>query len=387
VIPRAAVVIPAHNGERHLDAALRSLRDQTIDDIEIIVVDDGSTDRTPAIACSHARDDTRVRVLRTNAGSAGAARNVGWRASRAPFVANLDQDDLAEPHRLETQLAFLEAHPRVGLVGGAYAIIDDAGRVRGTISTPAAAFDVTARVRSGDLGPVTHATATFRREALEEADGYREFPGTSVEDVDLYARIAEHWQIANVADRVGSWRIHGANSSLGVATMARWELLVEAAARERREGRADPLADRDLRTPPKDDELLALGYSSAKLRARRFWWHLAWVSLLVKVRELDAASQELAAAAAAASDPSSDERAALLAARAQLELAMGHRAQAVATVAAAALRSPRRAAKSLAHPIAGRVGRTAYGRLPRVRAVRWARDTIVARLNQLSPDR
>ncbi|MDQ2931687.1 MAG: glycosyltransferase family 2 protein [Gemmatimonadota bacterium] len=109
-IPVVSVIVPAHNAERYLDDALRSLRAQTLADIEIIVVDDGSSDATRAIAMRHAADDARVGVLTRDepSGKPSIPRNMALAASRGRYVAFLDADDTSVPTRLATMVRALE---------------------------------------------------------------------------------------------------------------------------------------------------------------------------------------------------------------------------------------------------------------------------------------
>jgi glycosyltransferase involved in cell wall biosynthesis len=108
-MPLVSVVVPAHNAASHLGDALESLRIQTVTDIEVLVVDDGSTDDTERVARSYAERDARFRVLRCEKGSGrpGCARNIGLRAARGTYVALLDADDVAVATRLELSLRAL----------------------------------------------------------------------------------------------------------------------------------------------------------------------------------------------------------------------------------------------------------------------------------------
>ena len=116
--PAVAVIMTVYNGETYLAEAIESVLAQTRVDFEFTIVDDGSDDGTPAIL-AEAEKDPRVRVIR--AGRMGRARalNVAWKNGSAPYVANLDADDLAEPQRLERQLEFMKSHPDIGLLGTA----------------------------------------------------------------------------------------------------------------------------------------------------------------------------------------------------------------------------------------------------------------------------
>jgi len=116
--PAVTVVIPTHNRRERVTGAVASAQRQTLHDIEILVVDDGSSDGTGDVLTEIAADDPRVRVLRLDeAGGAPRARNRGLDEGRGEFVAFLDDDDLWLPSKLERQVSFLAGHPHVVLVG------------------------------------------------------------------------------------------------------------------------------------------------------------------------------------------------------------------------------------------------------------------------------
>ena len=111
--PLVSVIMPVHNGEPFLDEAIRSIRDQTLADLELIVVENGSADRSYEIAARHATEDPRVRVLRLERSGFVLALNAGIEAARASWIARLDADDVALPRRLERQLPVLADQPDV----------------------------------------------------------------------------------------------------------------------------------------------------------------------------------------------------------------------------------------------------------------------------------
>src|SRR5215475_4737819 len=111
------VVIPAYNAEATLDETLRSVRSQTHRALEILIVDDGSSDGTPEVALAHAAADPRVRLIQQSNGGVAAARNRGIEEARATLIAPVDADDLWAPTKIERQVAALHrGGPRVALV-------------------------------------------------------------------------------------------------------------------------------------------------------------------------------------------------------------------------------------------------------------------------------
>lgn len=135
-LPIVSVIVPTHNRAHYLGQALASLRDQTLGEIEIIVVDDGSTDDTPALLAAFG--DQRLVVVRhaVNRGIP-AARNSGLERAGGRYVAWLDSDDIARPDRLERQAAYLTAHPDTAMIGCCAGKIDPAGRrIAGTRVPP-----------------------------------------------------------------------------------------------------------------------------------------------------------------------------------------------------------------------------------------------------------
>ena len=133
--PVIDVVIPVFNGERTVESAVASIQAQTVRDIRILVVNDGSTDGTQAIVERMAAADGRIVLLNRVNGGIVDALNAGLAACTADLIARHDADDLAVPERFETQLAWMQAHPDCSAVSGAIIEID-AARGRPTSPTP-----------------------------------------------------------------------------------------------------------------------------------------------------------------------------------------------------------------------------------------------------------
>ncbi len=122
-----SVIIPTFNRARFLGEALDSVLGQTYSDLEVIVVDDGSSDGTAELMATRTRDDARVRYVRQANRGASAARNAGLDAATGDFIAFLDSDDAWQPWHLELTLACLEQAPEAGLIWTDIEFVDDAG--------------------------------------------------------------------------------------------------------------------------------------------------------------------------------------------------------------------------------------------------------------------
>jgi Glycosyl transferase family 2 len=339
--PRISVVLPVRNGEAFLDQALESVLSQTLRELELIVVDDGSTDRTPEILAVAAVRDQRLRVFRRECRGVVSALNEGCAAAVAPLIARLDADDVALPQRLEQQVAVLDAQPHVGLVGGAYFAIDAAGVRRAMFRSPT--DDAALRARLARYNVFAHPAVAFRRDALEQAGGYRLW---EAEDYDLWLRIAERWQLAAVPDPVLEYRYHHGQVSLSRAhDQALATLAAQAAAELRRVGRADPLDGVTRATP----EFLAdLGFSPAEIARAVAENDVRWAATLGELGDRAGATAMLDAAAGPGSPFTSRRaRARFALSRAAYASRGGRQARAIGLLARALATDPAAAASAL----------------------------------------
>jgi glycosyltransferase involved in cell wall biosynthesis len=215
--PKISVCVPAYNHGRYLREALDSILGQSLQDIEIIISDDASTDDTPAIV-AQVRDE-RLRYVR-QARNMGIAenRNRCLAMARGQYITWLDSDDIYHPAMLAVQSAVLDRHPNVGLVHGAYEVIDSEGRrlpdwplpfVRDVIEPGKAAF------RELVLSNyVNGATVMVRRDCHERVGPFAAGLGKSSEDWEMWLRIALHADLAYTAAPLAQYRQHGGSSSV-----------------------------------------------------------------------------------------------------------------------------------------------------------------------------
>jgi glycosyltransferase involved in cell wall biosynthesis len=216
-----SVVLPVRDGERFVREAVESVLAQTYADLELIVVDDGSTDATPEILLGFR--DERLRVLQQDPAGLVAALRRGFAEARAPLVARMDADDVSEPTRLERQVELLERRPRAGMVATWTAVIDEEGRELRREVLPPAPEDLARRLLLRN--PFQHGSVVVRRDALEAAGGYRDDYGAN-EDYDLWRRLARSWELACVPEVLYRYRVHaGAVTQTDPDRIARRERL------------------------------------------------------------------------------------------------------------------------------------------------------------------
>jgi glycosyltransferase involved in cell wall biosynthesis len=206
--PRVSVVSTVYNGAPYFDRAIPGILAQTFDDFEFVIVDDGSTDGSLERLRELAAGDSRVRVFAPGRLGAAAAYNYGVTQARGEYVARQDFDDRSYPDRLRLQVALLDAEEKVGIVGGAYVLVDERRGERYVRMPPTghdALFPAMAR-----YVPIAHTVATFRRRAWSEAGGYP--PAHNLIDLRFYLRVAKlGWRLANVPDVIGEHYVHDAS--------------------------------------------------------------------------------------------------------------------------------------------------------------------------------
>jgi hypothetical protein len=208
---RVSVVVAAYNGEGFLRPAIESLLNQTFRGFELIVVDDCSTDSTPQILSEFT--DERMKVIR-NERNLGIAEttNKGIAAARGEYIALQDHDDLSWPTRFESQVAFLNSHPQVGMVGSSCNVMDEAGTL--VPHWPVEYEDENLRWALLWRCPFFHTSLMVRRRAIEEVGGYSSDPKYRfAEDYEFMSRVALRHAVANIPQQLGCWRMHKTSAS------------------------------------------------------------------------------------------------------------------------------------------------------------------------------
>ena len=206
--PLVSIIVPAYQGERYIEEALRSALDGTVRDIEVIVVDDGSTDATAAIAERLAAEDDRVRFVRQAHRGASAARNTALAIARGRWAALLDEDDVWLPRRLERQLAFLAGNPDVAVLGSYGWHIGPTGRRTGVFAAgPRSREELIALRARNEVIFLLAPSAIMDLEVIRALGGFRE-DYRSANDVELWTRVADAHVVLALPELLVCYRVH-----------------------------------------------------------------------------------------------------------------------------------------------------------------------------------
>lgn len=211
--PRVSVILPCYNGEAFLREAVQSILDQTLRDFELIVVDDGSTDRSAEILAGLAPQDPRLRVVSQANGGIVAALNAGIARSRGAYIARMDADDISFPDRLAFQADYLDRHPETVLVGG-YAVGDRHPTQASTRTTGGRHETTDLSVFPPRIAVSMHPLIMIRADALRAMGGYRH-DYRHAEDYDLFIRASAFGRIDNPPVDVLFYRRHEGAISIG----------------------------------------------------------------------------------------------------------------------------------------------------------------------------
>ena len=235
--PLVSVIIPAYNAERFIAKTLDSVLTQTYRNIEVIVVDDGSSDRTAEIVGAIARQDKRVMLVQQPNSGVAAARNLGIQKAQGEFIAPIDADDIWYSENLEKQVeCLLQAEPSVGLAYSWSVDIDENDRLTGEVRASHIEGQVYLTLVLHDF--IGNASCSLiRRACFEKIGGYncqlKEQNAQGGEDLDLYLRIAEHYQFRVIPEFLVSYRKLSNSMSCDYTAMAKSRYLIWQSIRQK----------------------------------------------------------------------------------------------------------------------------------------------------------
>jgi Glycosyl transferase family 2 len=272
-----SVLMSVCNGQEFLSEAMESVLQQTYRDFEFLIIDDGSTDATPEILKRYADKDERIRIHRHDNRGRAESLNVGMELAKGKYVARIDADDVALPDRLGEQLEFLESHPEVGLLGGAFELMSRRGQILREVRFPTSDEEIRGRMLVDN--PICHPTVMMKKEVAKASGGYRKAL-VDADDYDLWLRMLEQTQAANLDECVLRYRVHAGQVSVRYLTHQKeCVLAARAAAAIRRAGGADPLVGIERVTP---QLLNALGVSGKEIREQVLSGYRYWIEVLEK---------------------------------------------------------------------------------------------------------
>jgi len=266
--PIVSVNMPVYNCAAYLTEAIESILNQTFKDFELIICNDGSTDHSLKIAELFAAKDSRITLItRENLGIV-ATRNELLEISKGKYIAVLDCDDVALPHRLALQVKYLEEHPEVVCLGGDTRLIDGKGRYLTTLLHVRGNEAINESALAGN-GAITHSCAMMRRDVMRSVGGYD--PELNlVEDLGMWLRLGECGKLENLAEPIVNYRLHAKSASElnGLKQRQAAKLACEAASKRR--GIACQYSAGELWRPASDVN------SKHKFMLQYGWW--AWIN-------------------------------------------------------------------------------------------------------------
>jgi GT2 family glycosyltransferase len=236
-MPRVSVIVPACNAAPYIDETIASVVSQSLEDWELTVVDDGSTDRSADIVAEWAGRDARVRLVRQANRGVAAARNAGFAASdtAAEYLLFLDADDCVEAPTLEVMTRYLDRHPHIGMAHCGYTLVDGQGRRIQSGGEPWTPRWVPSGrwIRKLDpdepdtpfvsvfcLAAIVPSLALIRRSAYCLTPGWDEGFGQPFEDTNLFLHVALVSRIHHMPEPLVRHRRHGSQSTADLDRLA-----------------------------------------------------------------------------------------------------------------------------------------------------------------------
>lgn len=203
--PVVSFIISVYNGEQFLPECIAGINGQTFYDYEVIIVDDGSSDGTSDILSKWSKEETRVRVLRSENDGLTSALNLAISCTRGKYLARHDADDISSPFRLERQVVLLEANKDAVLAGSHAVDFVDAGSLISLYCPPDNPKFILETLHRG-RNPLVHGSVIFRKEAFERLkEGYR---FRYAQDYDLFLRMSSLGKLRVVPEALYGLRKH-----------------------------------------------------------------------------------------------------------------------------------------------------------------------------------
>lgn len=206
--PKISVVMSVFNGEKYLQESIDSILNQSYNDFEFIIVNDGSTDRTEEILNEYAKRDARIRII-TNPRNMGVgySRNIGNAAARGEYIAIMDADDRSYPERFAKQVQFLDENPDIAILGTTYvkARSDNYTKLMKKVNLPGLV-----RWNLFFSCALNNPSVMMRRTLVSE-EGFKYAEGIEGEDFDFFSKVSRKHKITNLEETLHFYRWHDGN--------------------------------------------------------------------------------------------------------------------------------------------------------------------------------
>lgn len=203
--PTVSVLIPVFNAGAFLVPAIESILNQSLRNLEIIAIDDGSTDNSFAILKNFARKDKRLRVHQNKKNrNIANTLNRAIKLAKGKYLARMDADDIASKNRLRLQIEYLKSHPTTVILGGQCQTIDIEGKVLGHKNFPTT--DSKIKQSLFEFNPIQHPTIVINKKLLPDNFKFYDPTLPPAEDLDMYFRLAKYGKFANLKQYVLKYR-------------------------------------------------------------------------------------------------------------------------------------------------------------------------------------
>ncbi len=227
--PLVSVVMPIYNAEPYLVQAIKSILLQTLENFELILINDASTDKTLQLIHKFQKKDRRIRLINNKKNLQMAkSLNIAINRTRSDIIARMDQDDIALPDRLKVQYAFLQNHPNVAIVGNDIIIIDEHDKVIGKRTYPTTSKDLKKILFR--YSPFAHPTVMFRKYAFKKVGEYN-LEKHPCEDIDLWFRLGKEYEFASIPNFLFKYRVSiksGSHQNLKNTEILGFKIKIEA---------------------------------------------------------------------------------------------------------------------------------------------------------------
>lgn len=209
--PLVSILMPVFNCEAYLNESVPSLLKQSYENFELLIIDDGSTDKSLDILKDFAKQDKRIQVYTQENIGITKTLNKLIEYSKGDFLARMDADDRAFPHRLNAQVEYLKDNPTTTAVGSSYELINEIGQPITVIKLPQKHDQIDTLHLEGHTS-MSHPAIMMRKKSVVEVGGYDENIPTA-QDIDLWLRLAEIGLLANLPDPLIQYRVHNQSIS------------------------------------------------------------------------------------------------------------------------------------------------------------------------------